>query len=115
MDKYEPETISILRELGIPAHIKGYRFIIAAVKYLRKNPNSLYRITKELYPEAGKSCDEKKPDRVERGIRHAISQATVDQAIWLRELGRTGPMPNGEFLAALDEAVRIRTAGDQVG
>lgn len=108
MDKFELETISILRELGIPAHIKGYRFIISATKYLRENPNSIYRITKELYPEAGKSCDEKIASRVERGIRHAVSQATVDEAIWVKELGRTGPMPNGEFLAALDEAVRIR-------
>ena len=61
LDKYELGVISILRELGIPAHIRGYRFIIAATKYLRKNPSSIYHITKELYPEAGKSCDEKKP------------------------------------------------------
>jgi len=114
LDKYELQTISILRELEIPAHIKGYQNIVAAVKYLHKNPNAIYHMMKELYPEAGKMCGEEKPGRVERGIRHAISQSTVRQSTWIKLLGRTGPMPNGEFLAALDEAVRIRMAGDSV-
>ena len=112
MDNLELEVINILRELGIPAHIKGYRYIIAAVKYLRKNPNSIYHVIKELYPEAGKSCGEEKTNRVERGIRHAISLASSDDNTWLKVLGRVGPMPNGEFLAALDETIRIKAASN---
>jgi len=27
-------------------------------------------------------------------------------------LGRVGPMPNGEFLAALDETIRIKAASN---
>ena len=112
MDNLELEVINILRELGIPAHVKGYRYIKTAVRYLQDNPNSIYHVVKELYPEAGKLCGEDKVHRVERGIRHAISLSKADDATWYRVLGRSGPMLNGEFLATLDEAIKIKMASN---
>jgi len=108
LDQLELEVINILRELKIPAHLKGYQYIITAIKYLIENPSAIHRMMKELYPEVGKAHGEDKVGRVERAIRTALLGGSVNEATWLRVLGRTGPMPNGEFLASLLETVKIK-------
>lgn len=112
MDQLELEVINILRELEIPAHVKGYQYIKSAAKYLHGKTDSIYHITKELYPETGRMHGEDIVSRVERGIRHAIGLSRANDATWYRVLGRTGPMPNGEFLATLIESVKIKMATD---
>lgn len=111
MDEIELEVISILRELEIPAHLKGYEFIKNAMKYLLTNPGSIHRLTTELYKEVGKmDIDNNSSSKVERGIRVAIGSAAASSAVWHRVLGRSGPMSNGAFLAALLEEVKIKRA-----
>lgn len=114
MDKFEIETYSAIRALDIPAHIKGYEFIKSALRYLRNNPNSIYAVTKDLYPSVAKMHGENvEGSHVERGIRHAISLSRADDKTWLSVMGRARPMSNSEFIATLNEAIKIKLASEK--
>ena len=62
---------SVLHELGMPSHIKGYQYIREAVSIIYDRPEVIGGITKELYPEVADKYDTT-VSRVERAIRHAI-------------------------------------------
>ena len=70
----ERTVTDILRSLGIPANINGYRFIRDAVMICVADKGKLDGVTKVLYPEVAK-LNNSTPSRVERGIRHAIEHA----------------------------------------
>ena len=71
---YIPYITQIIQELGVPAHIKGYRYVRQAVKMVIKDMDLLGAVTKELYPRVADEFDST-PSRVERAIRHAIDVA----------------------------------------
>ena len=62
---------TILHELGVPSHIKGYQYIREGITLVYENPELVGGITKELYPEIARKY-ETTVSRVERAIRHAI-------------------------------------------
>ncbi|MCR5608058.1 MAG: sporulation transcription factor Spo0A [Lachnospiraceae bacterium] len=64
----------IIHEIGIPANIKGYRYLREAITMAIHDNDVLNGITKILYPEVAKKF-ETKASRVERAIRHAIEVA----------------------------------------
>ncbi|MFN2341379.1 MAG: sporulation transcription factor Spo0A [Halanaerobium sp.] len=68
---YKPYITQIIQELGIPAHIKGYRYVRKAVELVIKDMDLLGAVTKGLYPQVAEEFDST-PSRVERAIRHAI-------------------------------------------
>ena len=70
----ESEITSLLHEVGIPAHIKGYMYLRTAILETYLNVDFLGQITKVLYPEIAKKY-ETTASRVERAIRHAIEVA----------------------------------------
>ena len=44
-------TISdIMREIGVPAHIKGYLYLRQAIMLTVKDPDLMHAVTKVLYP-----------------------------------------------------------------
>ena len=65
---------SILHQIGVPAHIKGYQYLRSSIIMSVKHPEIINAVTKELYPSIAKSY-ETTPSRVERAIRHAIEVA----------------------------------------
>ena len=71
---YTPLITNVIEELGIPAHIKGYRYVRQAVEMVIKDMDLLSAVTKELYPRVAEEFDST-PSRVERAIRHAIDVA----------------------------------------
>ena len=106
----ELQVSGLMRQLGIPAHLKGYRYLRKAIITAAKNPAAINGITKILYPEIAKaygttaSC-------VERAMRKAIEVAWArgDVDVLQHYFGyTTGPETdkpsNSEFIAA---AVRI--------
>lgn len=94
------------------AHVKGYEFLKSAMRYIHNHPQAIYRITTELYVEVAKEHGTM-PNRVERGIRHAISLIRADDATVYKVLGRTGHLANGEFMATLNESIAIELAMGQ--
>ena len=68
----EVVVTELLHSLGIPAHLKGYRYVRRAVILAMETPE--ISMTKELYPSIAKEF-RTTASRVERGIRHAIEVA----------------------------------------
>jgi two-component system response regulator (stage 0 sporulation protein A) len=102
-----------LHNIGIPSHIKGYKFLTTAVIMVYKDFNVLDSITKQLYPAIAKSYDTT-DSRVERAIRHAIEVAWKDEDNKDFIDSHLGPMisfkkkpTNSEFIASLTDLLRF--------
>lgn len=99
-----------IKEMGIPANVKGYRYIQEAVLLSIDNPRMLDRITKYLYPAIAKEFDTT-PQRVERAMRHAIGvvfeKGNMDKIneVFGKIALRKGKIENSKFIAGLVEYV----------
>ena len=65
---------SVIHEIGVPAHIKGYQYLREAIMITVRDMDVINAVTKVLYPEVAKRFATT-PSRVERAIRHAIEVA----------------------------------------
>ena len=70
----ETEITTIIHEIGVPAHIKGYMYLREAITMVVNDMELLSAVTKELYPSIAKKYNTT-ASRVERAIRHAIEVA----------------------------------------
>ncbi|MDO4553924.1 MAG: sporulation initiation factor Spo0A C-terminal domain-containing protein [Lachnospiraceae bacterium] len=102
-----------MRELGIPAHIKGYQYIREGIIMAVKDMNVLNYITKLLYPSIAKKY-KTTSSSVERAIRHAIEVAFSRGQIEVLEemFGYTvnagkGKPTNSEFIALIADKLRL--------
>ena len=73
-ENLEVVVTEIIHQLGVPAHIKGYHYLRAAILASIDNQELLESVTKMLYPEVARQFDTT-ASRVERAIRHAIEIA----------------------------------------
>ena len=108
----KPVVTDIIHELGIPAHIKGYRYVREAIILAVGNAGIIDAITQELYPQVA-NMFQTTPSRVERAIRHAIEVAwdRGDLETLQRYFGYTvsnikGKPTNSEFIALVAEHIR---------
>lgn len=104
-ERVENIIINTLLDLGVPAHIKGYRYLVTALSLVIENPDIQEAITKELYPQIAKTHNST-GSRVERAIRHAVECAwdRGDLDVLKRYFGNTiscckGKPTNSEFIA----------------
>ena len=67
----EVEVTELLKRLGVPASLKGYKYLRDAIIFALKETEVLGRVTKILYPEVAK-MNGTTSSRAERAIRHAI-------------------------------------------
>ena len=111
--KLEQDVTKVIRELGIPAHIKGYHYIRESIMMAVKDVSILNYITKMLYPAIAKKY-KTTSSSVERAIRHAIEVAfSRGQAEYLEEMfGYTvnagkGKPTNSEFIALIADKMRL--------
>lgn len=113
--KYDLEECvsDLMRQIGVPAHIRGYTYIRKAIMLALENGDILNSITKELYPTIAKSFDTT-ASRVERAIRHAIEVAWSrgDIEILTSMFGYTiktskGKPTNGEFISMVTDRLRM--------
>ena len=61
----------LLMQIGIPANMLGFSYIVTALELIALDPDYLNHITKGLYVDVAKKCSSTAA-RVERNIRHAI-------------------------------------------
>ena len=107
------EVTTIMHQIGIPAHVKGYQYIRDAILMVVEDVSILGAVTKELYPGIAKKHNTAS-SRVERGIRHAIELAWVrGQTDTLKRIfgysmniERQKPT-NSEFIALLADKFRV--------
>lgn len=110
----ENDVTDIIREIGIPAHIKGYQYIREAIMMTVNDMNLLNYITKLLYPTIAKKY-KTTSSSVERAIRHAIEVAWNKGQIDVLEdmFGYTisagkGKPTNSEFIALIADKLRLQ-------
>lgn len=104
---------SIIHEIGVPAHIKGYQYLREAITMVYNNIEILGSITKTLYPAIAEKF-KTTPSRVERAIRHAIEVAwtrgNIDSISHLFgytiNISKSKPT-NSEFIAMVADKLRI--------
>jgi two-component system response regulator (stage 0 sporulation protein A) len=109
----EVVVTELMHEMGIPAHVKGYQYLRDAILRALSDESLANNITKELYPKVADKYNTT-PDRVERGIRHAIELAWVRGNVDLMTdyFGYTinlqkGKPTNAEFIAMVSDRIRL--------
>lgn len=110
----ENDVTEIIREIGIPAHIKGYQYVREGILMAIHDMNTLNYITKLLYPTIAKQY-KTTSSSVERAIRHAIEVAWSRGKIEVLEsmFGYTisagkGKPTNSEFIALIADKLRLQ-------
>ena len=104
----------VIRELGVPAHIKGYYYLRCAIINSIKDFRLMECVTKQLYPFVAQQFNTTS-SRVERAIRHAIEIAwdRGDTEIISSYFGykvenyKCRPT-NSEFIALITDKLRLQ-------
>ncbi len=109
----EAKITEILREIGVPAHIKGYQYLRTSIIEVVNNIELLGAITKELYPGIAIRYSTT-ASRVERAIRHAIEVAcnrgkleTINSIFGYTIHNNKGKPTNSEFIAMIADKLRL--------
>ncbi|MFC7684766.1 sporulation transcription factor Spo0A [Ureibacillus sp. GCM10028918] len=104
---------AIIKEIGVPAHIKGYSYLREAIQMVYYDIELLGSVTKILYPEIAKKFGTT-PSRVERAIRHAIEVAwnrgnyeSISQMFGYTVHHLKSKPTNSEFIAMIADKIRI--------
>ena len=110
----EVEITSIIHEIGVPAHIKGYMYLREAITMVVNDMELLSAITKELYPSIAKKYNTT-ASRVERAIRHAIEVAwgrgqidAINKIFGYTIHNDKGKPTNSEFIAMVADKLRLK-------
>ena len=117
----EAMVTSIIHEIGVPAHIKGYQYLREAIIIAVNDMDVINAITKVLYPQVAKAF-QTTPSRVERAIRHAIEVAwdrgdldTLQRFFGYTVSNTKGKPTNSEFIALIADKLQLQLKGAQAG
>ena len=116
----EAMVTSIIHEIGVPAHIKGYQYLREAIIIAVNDMDVINAITKVLYPQVAKAF-QTTPSRVERAIRHAIEVAwdrgdldTLQRFFGYTVSNTKGKPTNSEFIALIADKLQLQLKSSQV-
>lgn len=97
----------LLMQIGIPANLLGFSYIVTALELIALNPEYLNNITKGLYADVSEKCSST-PVRAERNIRHAIeigflkgNLEMIKKIFTSSNYSDKGAPTNSNFLAAI--------------
>lgn len=114
-DKKVEQMIShMMLDMGVPAHLKGYRYVRSAVLMAEEDMKVVGSVTKLLYPEIAKQYNTT-DGKVERAIRNAIeiswvrgNKETFEGLFgYCAENGKGRPT-NSEYIAVIADTIRIQ-------
>ena len=102
-------------DMGVPAHLKGYHYLRAAILMAEEDMEVVGSVTKLLYPEIAKQFKTTE-QKVERAIRNAIEVSWVrGNADTFEDLfgysfltGNSRPT-NSEYIAQIADRIRLET------
>lgn len=110
----EQDVTDMIHEIGVPAHIKGYKYLREAIMMSVNDSELMGSITKILYPTIAKKY-QTTSSRVERAIRHAIEVAwnrgrmeTLDDMFGYTINTGKGKPTNSEFIALIADKIRLK-------
>ena len=109
----EVEVSSILHDLGIPSHVRGYKYIREGIMLLYTSKEVVNLVTKDIYPEIANRFNTTS-SRVERAIRHAIEISWIRGDLKIMEelfgnsidFERSKPT-NSEFLTTIADRLKL--------
>ena len=112
-ENVDMEICQLLHNLGIPSHIRGYKYIRDGIMIIYNNLNTTFLITKEIYPQIAIKYATT-PSRVERAIRHAIEVSWIRGDLALMEdifgfsvsCDKAKPT-NSEFLSTIADRIKM--------
>ena len=111
--KLSNDITTILHEIGIPAHIKGYNYLRTGIEEVFYENGMNGRITKELYPNIAKKYLTTS-SRVERAIRHAIEVAwgrgnidAIDSIFGYTISSYKAKPTNSEFISMIADKLKM--------
>ena len=109
----ESIVTSIIHEIGVPAHIKGYQYLREAILIAVADMDVINAVTKVLYPAVAKHFGTT-ASRVERAIRHAIEVAwdrgdleTLQKYFGYTVSNTKGKPTNSEFIAMIADRLQL--------
>lgn len=109
----ERDITDIIRQIGIPANIKGYQYLREAIMMSVQDVHNLQYITKMLYPSIAQKYHTNSSS-VERAIRHAISiGCTRGNMEYIAEVFRLPHKDmqwkptNSQFIAQITDRLRV--------
>ena len=104
---------NILRNLGVPAHIKGYQYLREAIIMVVNDIEIINSITRNLYPEIAKKFHTTSIS-IERAIRNAIETSwghgnieTIEEIFGYTISGTKVKPTNSEFIAMIADKLRL--------
>ena len=107
------QVTTIIHEIGVPAHIKGYQYLREAIILAVNDNDVINAVTKVLYPAVAKRFNTT-PSRVERAIRHAIEVAwdrgdleTLQKYFGYTVSNAKGKPTNSEFIAMIADRLLL--------
>jgi two-component system response regulator (stage 0 sporulation protein A) len=110
----ETQVTKIIHQIGVPAHIKGYQYLRAAILMTINDSEVINSVTKILYPGIAKKY-QTTTSRVERAIRHAIEVAwdrgdvdTLNSYFGYTIQNNRGKPTNSEFIAMIADNLRLK-------
>ena len=112
---------SVIHEIGVPAHIKGYQYLREAIMIAVGDMEVINAVTKVLYPAVAKRFATT-PSRVERAIRHAIEVAwdrgdleTLQKYFGYTVSNAKGKPTNSEFIAMIADRLLLEKKQNHAG
>lgn len=97
----------LLKEMGVPLNIKGYRYLSSAIVTLSKEKGM--KISLGLYPKVARDFATTS-SRVERAIRHAVERTfergnydVINEVFGTKVSATKGKLTNSEFMYACIE------------
>ena len=109
----DAEVTAVIREVGIPAHIRGYNYLRDAILMVVEDMELINAVTKSLYPAIAQKY-RTTPSRVERAIRHAIEVAwsrgnfeAIDEMFGYTVSRDKGKPTNAQFIAMVADRMRV--------
>ena len=109
----EVEVSSLLHDLGIPSHVRGYKYIREGIMLLYTSREVVNLVTKDIYPEIANRFNTTS-SRVERAIRNAIEISWIRGDLKVMEdifgnsidFERSKPT-NSEFLTTIADRLKL--------
>ncbi len=115
----EALVTSMIHEIGVPAHVKGYQYLREAIMIAVDDMDVINAITKVLYPQVAKKFSTTS-SRVERAIRHAIELAwdrgdleTLQKFFGYTVSNTKGKPTNSEFIALIADKLQLQLKSAQ--
>ena len=111
--RLEGEVTEIIRELGVPAHVNGYRYLREAILLAVDDMALLGSMTKRLYPAVAERFSTTRQN-AEKSMRRAIEIAweRSDREVLAKYFGRSLAMrrekpTNSEFIAMIADRLLL--------